>query len=197
MIKFDFKKSNINNIHGLVILRPGINEVEEQKWDKVKDTAQIKEWLNKGIILMIADSAIPGPGPGPLPVVEKKKATEVIEEVKKMTNVDDLKKLREIDDRKTVKVAVDEQIEALEKAEDDASNNKSNDKSDDEPSEADKEKAVKAEIEVIEKIKNIADLEVLEKMKKDNGNKAIEEAITEQIKILKEADAASTDDGFK
>ena len=89
-IKFHFKKSNINNIYGLVILRPGVNEIPEDKWEKVKDTAQIKEWIAKGIILMISDK----PAPEPESEEPVKKASDLVTEIEKATDINALKELK-------------------------------------------------------------------------------------------------------
>lgn len=169
MIKFNFNKTNINNIHGLVILRPGVNEIPEDEWEKVKDTDQIKEWTKKGIILMISDKPAP-------PVIEEpvKKAADLIAEIEKATDIDALKELKKGEDRKTVLKAIKAQIKFLEEK------GKDN-KSDEDKKEAEEQKT-------IAKIKTITVIEDLEKLKEAEKSKDVLEAIDAQIKVLKELD---------
>jgi len=99
-----------------VQLLPGINEVAESEWNKVKDHKQVKSALDEGVLVILQDPTKEDKPLEGLPAsLEKFSVKDACELVDGVMEVDMLKKWQKRETRESVKAALKKQIKEIDK----------------------------------------------------------------------------------
>ena len=100
-----------------VRLLPGINEVEEAEWNKVKNHKQVVAALDEGVLVVLQDPTKEDKPLDGLPSsLEKFSLKDACELVDGVMEIDVLKKWQKRETREAVKAALKKQIKELDKA---------------------------------------------------------------------------------
>lgn len=96
-------RARFSNLADAVLLKPGVNEVESSKWDRVKDHPVVK-WRIENGVLLVKDGSKP---------ISDMPAGEAVKLVKATVDADLLERWRRDDPRRSVRDAIDSQLDKL------------------------------------------------------------------------------------
>lgn len=100
-----------------VQLLPGINEIAEDEWNKVKEHKQVKAGLDEGVLVVLQDPTKEDKPLEGLPAsLEKFSVKDACELVDGVMDVDVLKKWQKRETRDSVKAALKKQVKEIDKA---------------------------------------------------------------------------------
>lgn len=103
IIRIENTRPRFSNLADIVLLKPGVNEVEAGKWDRVKDHPVVK-WRIENGVLIVKDGSKP---------INEMSAGEATKLVKATVDADLLERWRKDDTRRSVRDAIDAQLDKL------------------------------------------------------------------------------------